>query len=154
VEQELVVRNAAPGLHRYIERYVGYAERTGTPMRQREPDGPGVVLIFGLGPELKILDPVNASRPAVRLGSFFGGPDDGCAVVEHDGEMRGVEVDLTPLAARMVFREPMQALARQTVALEDLLGMQARWLEERLVEADTFTPGTARRAPRATRTCL
>jgi AraC-like DNA-binding protein len=107
-------------------------------MRQREPAGPGVVLIFGLGPELKVLDPTNPRRAAARLGSFFGGPDDRCAVVEHDGEMRGVEVDLTPLAARMVFREPMHALARQIVALEDLLGMQARWLEERLSEADTW----------------
>ena len=135
MEQELVVRNAAPGLRRYVKRYVGYAEQTGTSMQQREPAGAGVVLIFGLGPELKVLDPVDPTRPAVRVGSFFGGPDDRCAVVEHDGEMRGVEVDLTPLAARMVFREPMQALARQTVALEDLLGRQARWLEERLVEA-------------------
>jgi AraC-like DNA-binding protein len=135
VEQELVVRDATPGLRGYVNRYIGYAERTSTPMRQREPAGPGVVLIFGLGPELKVLDPANPAQSAERLGSFFGGPDDRCAVVEHDGEMRGVEVDLTPLAARMVFREPMQELARQTVALEDLLGTQVRSLEERLSEA-------------------
>jgi AraC-like DNA-binding protein len=139
VEQELVVRDAAPGLRRYVRRYVGYAERSESPMRQREPAGPGVVLIFGLGPELKVLDPVDPKRPPARLGSFFGGPDDRCAVVEHDGEMRGVEVDLTPLAARMLFREPMHALARRTVALEDLLGTEARRLDERLIEASTWS---------------
>jgi AraC-like DNA-binding protein len=135
VEQELVVRDAAPGLRRYIKRYVGYAERTGAPTRQREPAGPGVALIFGLGPELRVLDPVASMRPPARLGSFFAGPGDSCAVVEHPGEMRGVQVELTPPAARMVFREPMHALARQTVGLEDLLGQEAWSLEERLLEA-------------------
>jgi AraC-like DNA-binding protein len=52
--------------------------------------------------------------------------------------MRGVEVNLTPLAARLAFRVPMQTLARQTVALEDLLGSCARRLEERLVDALTW----------------
>jgi AraC-like DNA-binding protein len=138
VEQELVVRNASPGLRRYVTRCVGYAARTGIPMRQREPAAPGVVLIFGLGPELRVLDPLNPTRPAVQVGSFLAGPHDRCAVVEHAGEMRGIEVNLTPLAARLAFREPMQALARQTVALEDLLGKQARRLEERLVDAETW----------------
>jgi AraC-like DNA-binding protein len=139
VEQELVVRNAAPGLRRYIQRYIGYAEQTARPARQRELAGPGVVLIFGLGPELRVLDPVDPTRPAVPLGSFFAGPDDRSALIEHDGEMRGVEVDLTPLAARMIFREPMRVLARQTVPLEDLLGREAQWLEERLLEAGMWS---------------
>jgi hypothetical protein len=43
MEGELVVRAASPGLRRYVTRYVGYAERTEIPMRQREPAGPGVV---------------------------------------------------------------------------------------------------------------
>jgi AraC-like DNA-binding protein len=138
VEQELVTREAAPALHAYVRRYVAYAERTETVRRLREPAAPGVVLIFGLGPELKVLDPAKPARPPSRLGSFFGGPDDRCAVVEHDGEMRGIEVELTPLAARMIFRESMQALARRTIALEDLLGVEARRVEERLLEARTW----------------
>jgi AraC-like DNA-binding protein len=114
---------------------VGYAERTAGPARLREPATPGVVLIFGIGPELNLLDPDAPAGPAQRVSSFFGGPDDRCTVVEHDGEMRGVEVELTPPAARMIFRESMQALARRTVALEDLLGKEAPRLEDRLHEA-------------------
>jgi AraC-like DNA-binding protein len=38
----------------------------------------------------------------------------------------------------MIFREPMHALARATVALEDVLGREARLLEERLCEARTW----------------
>lgn len=134
-----MVRSAELGLRRQIHRYVGYSERTAGPTRQIELPSTGVVLIFGLGPELRLLDPAHPTRPPVRLGSFVAGLDDGCALIEHDGEMRGVQVDLTPLAARMIFRVPMQALARHTVPLEDVLGREARRLEERLVEARTWS---------------
>jgi AraC-like DNA-binding protein len=138
MENELVERVAAPGLQRHIQRYVGYAERTAAPTRQREPPGTGVVLIFGLGPELRLVDPADPTRPPMRLGSFVGGPDDTCAVIEHDGEMRGVQVDLTPLAARMVFGVPMHELAHRVVSLEDVFGAEARLFDERLFEAPTW----------------
>jgi AraC-like DNA-binding protein len=139
VDNELVARGASPGLRRHIRRYVGYAERTAEPTRQREPPSTGVVLIFGLGPELRLVDQADPTRPAMRLGSFVAGLDDTCAVIEHDGEMRGVQVDLTPLAARMIFRMPMQALARRVVPLEDLLGREAGHLEARLLDAATWS---------------
>jgi AraC-like DNA-binding protein len=138
MDNELVERAAAPGLRRHIQRYVGYAEYTAAPTRQREPPATGVVLVFGLGPELRLVDPAYPTRPALRLGSFVAGPDDACAVIEHDGEMRGVQVDLTPLAARMIFGVPMHELARQVVSLEDVFGREARMLEERLVDAPTW----------------
>jgi AraC-like DNA-binding protein len=74
----------------------------------------------------------------MRLGSFVAGPDDACAVIEHDGEMRGVQVDLTPLAARMVFGVPMHELAHRVVSLEDVFGRETRLLEERLFESPTW----------------
>jgi AraC-like DNA-binding protein len=139
MESELVVREAHPGLGRHLERYWGYAERTAGPTRQREPLSTGVVLIFGLGPELRLLDRADVTAPPVRLGSFVAGLDDACALIEHDGEMRGVQVDLTPLAARAVFRVPMYELARRTVPLEELWGAGALRLEERLLDARGWT---------------
>jgi AraC-like DNA-binding protein len=49
-----------------------------------------------------------------------------------------VQVDLSPLATRMIFRESMYSLAREVVALEDLLGREGRLLEERLVQASAW----------------
>jgi AraC-like DNA-binding protein len=138
VEDEFVEQDAAPGLRRHIERYVGYVERTAAPTRQREPPSTGVVLVFGLETELKIHDPARPEQAPLRLGSFVGGPDDACAVVEHDGEMRGVQVDLTPLAARMIFGVPMHELAHRVVSLEEVLGAGVRLFEERLCEAPTW----------------
>jgi AraC-like DNA-binding protein len=134
VENETVIRPAA-ALRRHIRRYWGYAEHTAGPTRQREPASTGVVLIFGLGPELRLVDPARSDAPAQRLGSFVAGPDDACAVIEHDGEMRGVQVDLTPLATRMILRVPMHELAHRVVSLEDVFGREARTLGERLVDA-------------------
>ena len=139
MQDELVAGTPHPGLRRHIDRYWGYTERTGAPTRQREPATPGVVLIFGLGSELRVLDRANPTRPTVRLGSFVAGLDDGCALVEHDGELRGVQVDLTPLAARMIFRVPMHELARRAVPLVDIFGREAQRLEERLLEARTWS---------------
>jgi AraC-like DNA-binding protein len=139
MQDEFIVHRPAPGLEGHIQRYVGYVERTPRPTRQREPPSTGVVLIFGLGPELRLVDPARPSSPAMRLGSFVAGPDDTCAVIEHDGEMRGVQVDLTPLAARMIFGVPMHELAHQVVALEDVLRREGRVLESRLVDATTWS---------------
>jgi len=95
-------------------------------------------MILGLGPRLGLADRADPARPAAWFGSFVAGMDDGCAVIEHEGEMRGVQVDLTPLATRMIFRESMHSLAREVVGLEDLLGCEGRVLEERLIEVDMW----------------
>jgi AraC-like DNA-binding protein len=135
VEHELVVRRAAPALRRYIGRYWGYEQRTPGPVRQREPLSTGVVLIMGLGPQLGLVDRDDPTGAPAWFGSFLAGLDDACTVIAHDGHMRGVQVDLTPLAARMIFKVPMHELAREVVALEDLLGVEGRRLEQQLMEA-------------------
>jgi AraC-like DNA-binding protein len=135
VRQELVIRRASRGLDRYIARYCGYEHEAPGPARQREALSTCVVLIFGLGPELGVVDRSGSAGAARWFGSFVAGLDDACAVIEHNGLMRGIQVDLTPLAARMIFRTPMRELAREVVTLEDLLGHEGRRLEERLRDA-------------------
>jgi AraC-like DNA-binding protein len=138
VERDLVVRRPSPGLGGEVGGYWGYHHVTRGPVRLREPLSAGVVLIFGLGPDLGIVDRRHPERPAPRFGSFVAGLDDGCTVIEHAGEMRGLQVDLSPLAAGTIFGEPMHALAREAVRLEDLLGAEAGLLEERLMEIDDW----------------
>jgi AraC-like DNA-binding protein len=100
------------------------------PTRQREPLSTNVVLIFGLGTQLGV--------DGERLSTLVGGLGDTCQVIEHDGFMRGVQVDVTPLAARMLFGVPMHELARRSVALADVLGREADELDERLDDARTW----------------
>lgn len=138
MEDELVVRRADAGLRQHIGRFWGYTHRAPGPARRREPLSIGVVLIFGLGPRLGLVDRADPARPATWFGSFVAGLDDACAVIEHNGEMRGLQVDLSPLATRMIFRAPMCSLAREVVTLEDLLGADGRLLEERLMDVGTW----------------
>jgi AraC-like DNA-binding protein len=135
---EVVTWPAAPSLRRFVGRYWGYRARPGIPERRRESLSADVVLILGLDTELGVVDRRQPGERAPRYRSFVGGPDDACPVIEHDGEMAGVQVDLTPLAARMIFREPMHGLAREIVRLEDLLGPDAGRLEERLHAATSW----------------
>jgi len=138
MDHELVVCRADSALRPFVRGYWGYHQRSAGPTRQREPLATGAVLIVGMGTQLGIVDPSAPSRPPARFGSLVAGLDDACTTIEHDGEMRGVQVDLTPLALRMLLGVPMHELARQVVALEDLLGPDARRLEERLMEAGTW----------------
>ncbi len=144
MEDELVVRGADPRLGDGVGRYWGYRHGLSAPGRQREPLSPGVVLILGLGPRLGVVGRTDPAGPASWFGSLVAGLDDACTVIEHEGEMRGVQVDLSPLAARRIFRVPMYTLAREVVTLEELLGREAALLEEELVD----TSGWAERFER------
>jgi hypothetical protein len=62
-------------------------------------------------------------------------------LTEHAAFQHGIEVRLPPLTARRLFGVPMDALANEVVALEDLLGRDADRLVERLHDA----PGWAAR---------
>jgi hypothetical protein len=135
---EVVTRPAAPSLRRFVGRYWGYRTLTDGPERRRESLSADAVLILCLDTDLGVVDRTRPEDRAPRYRSFVGGPDDACPVIEHDGEMAGVQVDLTPLAARMIFGEPMHGLAREVVKLEDLLGPEAGRLEERLHAATSW----------------
>src|SRR5919201_1686648 len=130
---ELVSGAPHPILRRHVHRYCGYRERTIHPVRRRELPGADVTLIVSLGPELRLLEPCPATHT-----SFVAGLDERSAVTEHDGEAAGVEVNLTPLAAHLLFRVPMHALARRVVELDDVLGREADRLAERLHDAPTW----------------
>jgi len=127
-----MLRERRPGaaVGEHVLRYCAYAERTGAPTRQREPLSPSVVLIFGIGSRLRV--------EGEALETFVGGLGDVCPVIEHDGEMHGIQVDLDPLGARMLLGVPMHELARRSVPLEEVMGAEAHVLEERLYEARSW----------------
>ena len=61
------------------------------------------------------------------------GPNAGPAIVEHDGSLRCVEVELSPWVTSFCFG-PLDGLHGSIVPLEDLWQQEARWLPERLSE--------------------
>ncbi|WCB94043.1 hypothetical protein DSM104299_02771 [Baekduia alba] len=112
---ETASRPPHPALAPFVARgYTGYAE-TGAPPRRLEVPHAAIVVIVNLGPPLAVDD----SGP---LGSFVAGLYDRAAVTHQPGEQAGIQLDLTPLGARMLLGLPMREIARRVVALEDLVG--------------------------------
>lgn len=126
----IVERRPGHAVQEHVLRYCAYEETTGVPTRQREPISTSVVLIFGLDTRLGV--------DGARLQTLVGGLGDRCQWIEHDGSMAGVQVDVTPIGARLLLGVPMQELARTSVALEDVLGREAAELEERLHETSSW----------------
>ncbi|WP_163864668.1 AraC family transcriptional regulator [Myxococcus eversor] len=125
-------------LREYVHNYCGYHESTPGPVRRRELPAPQVVLIIDFGPPLRIVDP-RTGRPLGRHPvGFVAGLDDGYSITETSGAMNGMQVNFTPVGARLFFGMPLHHLARQVVGLESVLGAEGPLLTERLVEAPSW----------------
>ena len=111
---ELVQRAPHPLLRPYVRSgYEGFRQAMRAPVRRLEMPHAGIVLIIGLGPAI---DVDGASHT-----SFVAGLYDAPVVVTDDGHQACVQVNLTPLGARMLLGIPMRELSGQTIALDDML---------------------------------
>jgi AraC-like DNA-binding protein len=133
----MLVSTPAGGLRDFVGRYCGFSEKTGGTTRRREGPGPEVVVILSFGNEWRIGGALAATPQLAPLTSFVGGLRDTSVLTEHDGEAAGIQIDLNPLAAHMLFELPMHAIAGRTLPLDALLG-GSDLLVEQLYEADSW----------------
>ncbi|MBC3192649.1 AraC family transcriptional regulator [Pseudonocardia sp. C8] len=136
MDAEYVPARPPAALRRHVLRYLGYRERSDTPVRRRQPPAAGVALILGF-------HPLTLAGPAVGSGTvaaFVGGLSDTWVLTEFTGPQAGVQVDLTPLGM-------FTLLGGRTVpggaipALDDLDDPELAALPDRLAAA----PGWAER---------
>ena len=114
-----------PSLRGAVLRYAGYEQRAAAPVRRMELPQDRVSVILNLG------DPFEVD--GTRHGSFVAPVDDRPALTGFERSARGVQVDLTPFAARALLGVPLDALGGAlAVGLGDVLGRDAAELEERL----------------------
>jgi AraC-like DNA-binding protein len=66
---------------------------------------------------------------------FIAGLHDAYAVTDSGGEQAGVQVNLSPVGARLVLRVPMRDLRGRVVALEAAFGAAGPRLREQLLDA-------------------
>ncbi len=132
---EIATREPHPLLAGQVLRYAGYVERTKVPLRRLEAPFQGVVLILSFDDQLRLVDA--GGRDEVHT-SFTGGLSDGPTYTEHAGVQHGMQVELTPPAARALLGLPLRELTNRVVALEEVLGPGARRLVERLHDEPTW----------------
>jgi AraC-like DNA-binding protein len=127
---EQIERAPHTALAGVVRRYCGYDHVCGGATRRREVAQDEVTIILSLGPLLRVGGP---DHPADRYGSFVAALTDTFAITEHEGALRGIEVNLSPLGAHMLFGVAMHELSSKLVLpLEDVLGVDAGELVERL----------------------
>jgi AraC-like DNA-binding protein len=133
---ERTERGPAPSLHGLVYRYCGYRhEGTGSAPRL-EVAQDHVTIILGFGLPLRVVGP---THPAADEHSFIAALHDSYAVTEEYGALRGIQVDLAPLAAHMLFGVAMHELSAQlVVGFEDVLGRAGAELLERLEHLESW----------------
>ena len=133
---EMVSREAAPRLAPHVLGYCGYEEETSAFTRRRELPSAEVVVIIGFGPTLRTTYP-SLGRPdrVLTHRSFVAGLHDTHCFVETPGTQAGIQLNLTPLGAHLLFGLPMHELTNRIVELDDLLGADGELLVEELQDA-------------------
>jgi AraC-like DNA-binding protein len=129
---EMAVRTPRADLRPYIRDYCGYVEQSPDIVRRLEYPGPQVVVVIEFGPPVRVYGTGQLCSSTRYPGGFVAGLDDQFTLVEHDGVQRGLQLNLTPIGARLFFDRPMSELTRQVVPLTDLLRRDERDLAARL----------------------
>jgi AraC-like DNA-binding protein len=135
---EIARRPPAPHLRAYVRDLCGYTEHTPGGVRRREFPGAQVVVVFEFGPPVRIAQPGPSNRAGSFPGGFVAGLDGVYAETEHDGFQRGLQVNMTPVGARLFLGLPMSELAGRVVSLRDLLPREHRSLSFRMAELPTW----------------
>jgi AraC-like DNA-binding protein len=135
---ETASRPPAAALASLVRGYVGYTEHAARTVRRLQVPFSGLPLIVSFGPSLRVTDPT-AGDGGRAVTSFLAGLHDRFVVTEYRGAQAGVQVDLTPLGAAVLFRGVAAEAANRVVDLSDVLGAAtAEALEGRLADTNDW----------------
>ena len=131
---EIAMRVPAAPLAGLVRGYVGYTEHAALTMRRLQVPFSGLPLIVSFGPSIGVA-PAGAPERGRRVTSFLAGLHDHAVVTAYEGPQAGVQADLTPLGAAVLFPGLVAEAANRVVDLADVLGAEAERLSESLALA-------------------
>ncbi len=137
VNEHLRVR-PGPGVRAVVAGYSGYRTAGQAPARHRGLPSPYLTLIFTLDEPLLIAGHPDPRQAPASYDTLAGGLHTAPALIDHDGWQSGVQLAVTPLAARALFGMPAGELASLDVEGTDVLGPLAREIQERLRASPTW----------------
>ena len=126
---EIVSRPPHPRLRGYIVgNYCGWTETGANFTARREVATAMSPLILNLGSPYLVANPGQTIANANAYSSFAAGLSDVSAVVQSMGPALALQVNFTPAGAYAFYGCAMSSLTNQVIAIEDLLGADARRL--------------------------
>ena len=132
VVNDSFVRRPPDVLRPYVESYVGYhfagfapGEHMGLPSRH-------LTFIVAFDAPLELTQLPDGSQRTERFDTLVGGLHTTPAVIRHDGNQHGIQLQVTPDGARALFRMTAAELASTVVTLDELWGRLAAELYDRL----------------------
>lgn len=135
---EIASRPPAAPLAGLVRAYVGYTEHAAETVRRLQVPFSGLPLIISFGPSIHIAPSEAPSGTAERgrtVTSFLAGLHAHAVVTQYRGAQAGVQADLTPLGAAVLFSGVVAEAANRVVDLADVLGADAGRLADRLAGA-------------------
>ncbi|WP_433174682.1 helix-turn-helix domain-containing protein [Actinoallomurus sp. CA-150999] len=124
----------APLVTRWIGyHYAGFEPGThlGLPSRH-------LTVVLSLGEPTRTSGPAEEDVAPLAFTALAGGLHTRPVTIVHDGDLAGIQLDLTPEGARSLFGLPAGAIGGAVLSLDDLIGPRAGELVERLAEATTW----------------
>jgi AraC-like DNA-binding protein len=134
-EWELAYRRPAAALQPFVYPYCGYTEASTAFTDRREVPGLFVPVVINLGPPIDVSEAGAADVFHRRESPFVAGMHGRHTIVRTPREQYGVQLNLSPVGARIFFGIPMNELANRVVDLSDILGAEGEVLVERMREA-------------------
>ena len=126
-------RRPQPAFSDAVLGLTGYAEKKKGDFRQIEAASLAVPLIISFSSSFVIAlgrMPKQDERFSCFTSGLFAGP----AVIESRGDSACIQVDFTPTGASRFFDVPMSELAARMIPLDEILGLSAHRLRDRLEE--------------------
>ncbi len=138
VSEAVAARPRGP-LRRYVREHHGYRQRGVEPAQHLGMPSPYLTVIFTLGEPLEIARHVDLQQSPGMYSAMIGGLHSSPALVVHDGAQSGIQLQLSPLAARPLAGLPAGELASIDVQAEEILGPLATQVYERIQAADDWS---------------
>jgi AraC-like DNA-binding protein len=135
VVDEAVAGQPAAPLRPLVAHYSGYRQAAVGPARHRGLPSPYLTMIFTLDEPLTVAEHPDPGQPAGCYLTLAGGLHTTPALITHNGWQSGIQLALSPLAARAVLGVPAGELAGIDVEATDVLGPVAGRIQRRLQAA-------------------
>lgn len=128
----------AAHLQALVRSYIGYRYEGFAPGVHLGLPSRDLTLVISLGTPLRLARMPDPSQAPEEFTACVGGLHTRPAVIAHDGDQYGVQLELTPEGARSLLGLPAGEITARVVALDEFLGARATELVERMSGAPTW----------------